>query len=125
MFPNRFHTAIPRIEYASAVVTGLLVLNLLFNIIANASFRISAHSPAWRGILFWQIIGNLAGFITVITLTGLLRYMPLSIAFPLSTGLSIIGVQLAAAKYMFHEPITLANWAGSLLIAIGIFLVQR
>ncbi len=120
---NRFNLAIPHINSAAGVMFGLLSLNLLFNILANASFKISALSPSWRGILTWQVVGNLAGFITVLTLTGLLRHMPLSVAFPVTTGLSIIGVQMIAAHFYFHESISTAQWLGTLLITIGVFLV--
>ena len=104
---------------------ALVVLNLLFSIVANVAFRLSAHGASWNDVLTWQVIGNLAGFITVLTLTGLLRYIPLAVAFPLTTGVSIIGVQLVAARWLFNEPIDGAQWAGSLLIVAGIFLVQR
>lgn len=120
---NRFNLAIPHINSAAGVMFGLLSLNLLFNILANASFKISALSPSWRGILTWQVVGNLAGFITVLTLTGLLRHMPLSVAFPVTTGLSIIGVQMIAAHFYFHESISTAQWLGTLFITIGVFLV--
>lgn len=120
---NRFNLAIPHINSAAGVMFGLLSLNLLFNILANASFKISALSPSWRGILTWQVVGNLAGFITVLTLTGLLRHMPLSVAFPVTTGLSIIGVQMIAAHFYFHESISTAQWLGTLLITVGVFLV--
>lgn len=122
MLPNRLNIALPRAE-SWPITTGLLVFNLFFNILANASFKIAAFSSTWRDFLAWQVIGNLAGFITVLTLTGLLRYMPLGIAFPMTTGLSIIGVQVAAARFYFHEPISAAQWLGTLLITIGIFLV--
>jgi multidrug transporter EmrE-like cation transporter len=118
-----FGVAIPRFEVASLIVLVLILLNLGFNVLANASFKISAFSPNWRGILTWQVIGNLAGFITVLTLTGLLRYMPLSVAFPVTTGLSIVGVQIIAALFYFHEPISAAQWLGTLLITVGVFLV--
>ena len=112
-------------ERVSAAVTVLLALNLLFNILANASFRISARSASWREVLTWQVTGNAAGFVTAITLTGLLRYVPLSIAFPVTTGMSILGVQVVAAWCLFHEPIDAVQWLGSLLIGVGIFLLQR
>lgn len=120
---NRFNLAIPHVNSAAGVIFGLFSLNLLFNILANASFKISALSPSWRGILTWQVIGNLAGFITVLTLTGLLRHVPLSVAFPVTTGLSIIGVQMIAAHFYFHESISTAQWLGTLLIAVGVYLV--
>jgi multidrug transporter EmrE-like cation transporter len=101
----------------------LLLANLLFTIAANASFRVSALSPDWRGFLFWQVIGNLAGLITVLTLTGLLRYAPLHVAFAVTTGLAVLGVQVGAAHLLFHEAITPIQWAGTVLIVVGILLV--
>lgn len=106
-------------------MTALITLNVLFSIFANAAFRVSARSATWSAVLIWQVVGNLAGVITVVSLTGLLRYMPLTIAFPVTTGMSILGVQLVAAKWLFNEPINGIQWTGSLLIGVGIFLLQR
>ena len=125
MFQNRPPFATARIINSSTIILGLLILNIAFNILANAAFKISAFSPNWRGILTWQVIGNLAGFITVLTLTGLLRYIPLSIAFPLTTGLTIIGVQVAAAHFYFHESISSMQWVGTLLITLGILFIYK
>jgi multidrug transporter EmrE-like cation transporter len=116
---------LPQLGNLWGVLLVLLALNLVFSIVANAAFRVSAHSGTWRDVVVWQVVGNLSGFVTVLTLTGLLRYMPLSIAFPLTTGLSILGVQIVAAKWLFHEPIAPLQWVGSLLIAAGIVLLRR
>jgi multidrug transporter EmrE-like cation transporter len=110
-------------EHSWAVIGILTAANLLFNVIANASFKVSADSRTWREFLFWQVIGNVAGLITVLTLTGLLRFLPLHVAFPLTTGLMVIGVQVGAAYWLFHEPITPIQWGGTLLVAIGILLI--
>jgi multidrug transporter EmrE-like cation transporter len=112
-------------ERVSAAVTVLLAVNLLFNVLASAAFRISARSASWREVMSWQVTGNAAGFVTAVTLTGLLRYVPLSIAFPVTTGMSILGVQVIASWCLFHEPIDAVQWLGSLLIGVGIFLLQR
>ena len=117
--------SIPRLTSASTIVFALILVNLIFNILANASFRISAHSLTWRGLLAWQVVGNLAGFATVITLTWLLRYMPLSVAFPLTTGLTLLGVQLVAASWIFREPISGHQWLGTLALLLGIWLIRR
>ena len=106
-------------------MTALVAVNVVFNILATVAFRVSARSASWSEVLTWQVLGNLAGLVTVIALTGMLRYAPLSIAFPLTTGMSILGVQVVAAQWLFHEPINTVQWAGALLIGIGIFLVQR
>ena len=113
-----------QVANASALMTALIALNVVFSVLANVAFRVSARSPTWTDALTWQVLGNLAGLITVISLTGLLRYLPLAIAFPLTTGLSILAVQIVAAKWLFHESINGIQWVGSLLIGLGIFLVQ-
>ncbi len=126
MFHHRsLNLSLPKLASPPALVFALIVVNLAFNILANASFRISAFSPNWRGLLTWQVVGNLAGLATVITLTWLLRYMPLSVAFPLTTGLTVLGVQLVAASWIFHEPISERQWVGTLVLVIGIWLIRR
>jgi multidrug transporter EmrE-like cation transporter len=107
----------------SLSTTILLLTNLAFNILANASFKYSAFSRDWHHFLAWQILGNLAGFITVITLTGLLRFIPLSVAFPVTTGLAVIGVQIASARFLFGESVSPAQWLGTLLIVAGIWFI--
>ncbi|MEW6716670.1 MAG: hypothetical protein AB1345_04090 [Chloroflexota bacterium] len=109
----------------SLVLVGLIGANLFFNIIANSGFKLSATSSNWRGFISWQIIGNLAGFLAVLTLTGLLHHLPLHVVYPISMGLAIIGVQLVAARMFFHEPITITQWMGSLLVVGGIILISK
>ena len=125
MFTRFTGIPIPHLDSLTLTAFWMIALNMAFNILANASFRFSAMSETWRGILIWQVIGNIAGFITVITLTILLRQMPLSIAFPLTTGLAILGVQLVAAIWLFHEPISERQWLGTMALIIGIWLIQN
>lgn len=116
---------LPQPESVTIIILALVGANLLFNVIANASFKVSAFSPTWSGFLAWQVVGNLAGFITVLTLTGLLRYVPLSVAFPITTALSLLGVQIVAGGLVFHETITTNQWLGALFLVIGIILIGR
>lgn len=109
----------------ATVVVLLTCSNLLFNVVSNASFKASADSRTWRGFLFWQVVGNLSGLVTVLTLTGLLRYLPLHVAFPLTTGLTVIGVQVGAAHWLFRETVSSTQWLGTALILAGIFLIGR
>ncbi len=126
MFNHHFSgISIPKLQGTSILVFWLILVNLAFNILSNASFRVSAMSEGWRGILIWQVVGNLAGLVTVITLTWMLKYMPLSVAFPLTTGLTVLGVQLVAASWIFKEPITPGQWLGTLAIVFGIWLIRR
>jgi multidrug transporter EmrE-like cation transporter len=106
-----------------ALTLLLFGANFLFNIVANSSFKASATSASWRGFLLWQVVGNLAGFVTVLTLTAILRSVPLHIAFPVTTGLAVIGVQVVGARLLFNEQISPAQWAGTLLVVTGIALI--
>ena len=124
MFRMTFRPDVQVLPVRGAITPiALIGSNLLFNIVANASFKLSAASPTWRGFLAWQVIGNLAGFITVLTLTGLLRFIPLHVAFPVTTGLAVIGVQVVAAEFLFHEPISSVQWLGTVLVISGIALI--
>jgi multidrug transporter EmrE-like cation transporter len=126
MFHTKLHAISPIAStHSNAWVATLLLSNLLFNVVSNGSFKASAQSDNLRGFLFWQVIGNLAGFITVITLTGLLRFIPLHIAFPVTTGLAVIGVQLIAGKFFFGETISIERWLGTILVVLGIALISK
>jgi multidrug transporter EmrE-like cation transporter len=124
MSRTRFWLAgLVRPESNNAIILALVGTNLLFNIVANSSFKVSAFSPNWRGFLAWQVVGNIAGFITVLTLTGLLRFVPLHVGYPITVGLAVLGVQIVGADVLFHEPITPAQWLGTLLLVLGIVLI--
>ena len=124
MFRMTFRPDVATLPTGTTVPIILVGGNLLFNIVANASFKLSAASPNWRGLMAWQVIGNLAGLVTVITLTWLLRYIPLSVAFPVTTGLAVIGVKVIASGWLFHEPISSIQWLGTLLVILGIVLLS-
>ncbi len=113
------------LSWADSLPFILVAANLVRNVVANASFKFSAIAPNWQGFLAWQVLGNLAGFATVITLTGLLRFLPLHFAYPLVTGLAVVGVQVVAAAWIFHEPMARPQWLGTLLVVMGIALIAQ
>lgn len=126
MIPTWFRAYVQALsEHSAAIVILLLITNLFFNILANSCFKASATSASWRVFLAWQVVGNLAGFLTVITLTGLLRYLPLSVVFPVTTGLAVIGVEVVSSRMLFGEAVTSTQWLGTLFIVMGIVLVAR
>jgi multidrug transporter EmrE-like cation transporter len=125
MLPRLRQSTIPLTQGHTPIIVGLLLLNMVFNILGNASFKLSALAANWKGLVGWQVVGNLAGFITVLTLTGLLRYLPLHVAQPMVQGLAIIGVQIVASRLFFHEIISPTQWIGMAVIIAGIVLIQR
>ena len=125
MFQRLRQTTLPRAQGNLPMIGGLLLLNLVFNILGNASFKLSALAVNWKGLVGWQVAGNLAGFVTVLTLTGLLKYLPLHVAQPMVQGLAILGVQILAARLFFHEAISPTQWLGMAVIIAGMVLIQK
>lgn len=101
------------------------ILLLLADVLANTGAHISLkRSAARRGVrlfLLWQVIGNLAGFGGVLAYTALMRGgMSLHVAYPLTEGLTAIGVQIVGGMIVFRERISPVTWVGTGLILSGI-----
>ncbi len=99
-----------------------LAANLGANTGAHVCLKLSAGGKGVRSFLLWQVLGNLGGFLGVLAYTGLLRGMSLHVAYPLTEGLTAIGVQIVGGMIVFRERIPAAAWAGTGLILAGIVL---
>ena len=71
----------------------LLAADMAANTGAHICLKLSAAGRGVKLFLFWQVIGNLSGFVGVLAYTLLLRKMSLHAAYPLTEGLTAIGVQ--------------------------------
>ncbi len=100
-----------------------LLCYLLFVTGANILLKFSAGANGVLPFILFQAGGNLAGFAGVLAYTGLLRTLPLHVAFPLSRGFAILGVQVGASILVFHETFRLTEAAGAVLVAAGIIFV--
>lgn len=105
-------------------ILGLTVSNLIFTVISNIGFKLSADSTGWQSFLWWQVVGNLTGFLSVIAFTLLLRLISLHMAFAITAGFGFALVQVLGARFVFHEAITNLQWFGVALITGGIFIVS-
>jgi multidrug transporter EmrE-like cation transporter len=102
-----------------------LLCYLVFVTSANIFLKLSADANGVWMFVAMQAAGNLAGFVGILAYTGLLRTLPLHIAFPLSRGLVVLGVQLAASLLVFHEVFRPTEAVGAGLVAAGIIVVGR
>jgi multidrug transporter EmrE-like cation transporter len=105
-------------------VLTLIVFTVGVNTAAQIGLKLSAGSHNVRAFLAWQVFGNLAGFLGVLGLTGLLRLIPLHVAYPVTVGLGVVAVTIAAA-FVFREHIGMHQWAGALLVVAGIALITN
>ncbi len=104
-------------------VVALVVTNLAGVVASNIGIRLSAWAPDWRGLVAWQAVGHLSGFVAVLAFTALLRFVPLNVGHGLTAGLGFVLVQVVAARVVFHEPATPLQWFGVAAVALGIALI--
>ncbi len=102
---------------------ALLLCYFVFVTSANVFLKLSAGAETVWYFVLMQIAGNLAGFVGILAYTDLLQRLPLHVAFPLSRGVVVLGVQLAASLLFFHEVFKPTEAAGAALVAAGIILV--
>jgi len=108
----------------SLAIAGLILTNIFFTVVSNVGFKWSAASRGPRGFLRWQVVGNVAGFLSVVALTFLLRFIPLYLAYAFTAGLGFVAVQVIGAYLIFGEAITTSQWLGIALITGGIVMVS-
>ncbi len=103
-----------------------ILLLFLADVTANTGSHIclkrSAGKHGLRPFVAWQAAGNLAAFLGVLAYTALLRGISLHVAYPLTEGLTAIGVQLVGGVIVFRERIPPMALAGTGLILCGIAL---
>lgn len=76
-----------------------------------------------RNLLTWQTLANTVGILGLVALSWLYRLLPMHIAYPVAQGLLIVAIQVVAARLIFKETITIWQWIGTGLVALGIFLI--
>jgi multidrug transporter EmrE-like cation transporter len=100
----------------------LLAADMAANTGSHICFKLSAGRRGVKRFLFWQVVGNLAAFAGVIAFTFLLKSWPLHTAYPVTEGLTAIGVQLLGSMLLMKERITPLAWVGTGLILCGVVL---
>lgn len=104
-------------------VVGLIFFYVLFMVANNVCFKLSAQAKGWKAFVGWQAGGYFTGTMAGFLITGLYYYVPMHIALPLLAGLVMAGVQIVAARMIFHETIQPQQWAGTALMIAAIALI--
>lgn len=100
----------------------LLLLYAVCVTASNVLIKLSVGAGSFWPFLLPFAAGNIAGLGGVLIYTVLLRGMPLHVAFPVTRGVGILGVQLAASLLVFHEKLRPTEIAGAVLVTAGIIL---
>lgn len=98
---------------------------IFFHVLSHIGFKMSVQNKNLKNFIYWQVIGNLSGFLSVLSYTYLLTLLPLHLGYAITIGLGQIFVQVFAAKILFKEEIMPLQWLGISLIILGtLFLVK-
>lgn len=101
-----------------------LLLAVGFNVGAYAVFRAIAERPHdWRWAALFGA-GLALGGVNTLCFTLAMRRIPLAVAYPTFSGLSISLVVMVSAL-AFGERLTAVNLAGALLVIVGVALLAR
>jgi multidrug transporter EmrE-like cation transporter len=103
---------------------ALLALAVAFNVGSYVLFKyISAkpHGLAWAGLF---ACGLALGAINVFLFATALRELKLAIAYPVFAGASITVIILLSA-WFFDENVSSTNFAGAVLVVLGIAFLSR
>ena len=105
------------------MIAVLLVLGAAAaNTAAHIFFKRSALGSGARHFVTWQVVGNLVSFGGLACYTVLLKRMPLHTAYPVTEGLTSIGVLAVGSILVYRERIRPLAWAGAALVMAGIAL---
>lgn len=87
----------------------------------------SGTTAGWLGIAalasWWTWAGIVSYILSFLSWLHVLRYIPLSIAFPLINVVHVL-VPLGALLFL-HEPVSPKRWAGIGLVVLGILAIMR
>jgi multidrug transporter EmrE-like cation transporter len=88
---------------------------------------VAGESPGWFGVAAlaspWTWGGIVCYIASFLSWLHVLRFVPLSIAFPL---INVVHVLVPLGVLVFlHEPVSLRRWIGVALILVGILAIMR
>lgn len=100
-------------------VTTEIARELCFKVATNRAdaahpvMSLAASPVLWSGIVLWAV--------EILAWIQVLQRLPLGIAFPIMT-LTFVGVP-AAGHALLNERLTASQWAGAVLVFMGVVLV--
>ncbi|MCR8845573.1 EamA family transporter [Paenibacillus sp. SC116] len=106
----------------------ILFANIILLVTGQILFKLGiekAGGLVWNKIITsWYVIGGLSlyGIATILWFVVLSR-LPLSVAYPLQSISYILGI--AAAFFIFSEPVSATKWVGAGVILIGVYLIAK
>ena len=113
-----------------------IAINCLLMTVAELCLEVGAKQAAHADVPKWLAWTGLEGFVSLWTIAGIavyiaafanwlyvLRWVPLSVAYPMTSAVQVL---IAIAAWLFlGEHLSLIRWAGILLISGGVVLSSK
>jgi len=104
----------------------LFTVSIACDVFGQTFFKLGAlglASSTWRGLApgLWVGAGLIVYVVEIFVWLRVLATAPLTLAAPIAS-LNYIGVALAG-RWLFHERMTMRQWAGSALVTLGVIAV--
>jgi len=107
------------------LLVGLVLLYVFFFDLSHYAFKMSVSRAGVKNLLYYQFVGNFAGFLAVICYTIMLKFLPLYLAFAIATGLGQLFLYTLVSRVVLKEVFGIYQVIGIVLILAGILLVSR
>jgi multidrug transporter EmrE-like cation transporter len=101
---------------------SILALSIILNVAGNGLYKLASRYEGWTAIAI-TFGGMVVGAVTVILFSRSLVRLPLNVAFPVFSAVSIVAVAVAASVF-FHEPLSRNQALGSVVILVGVGLMS-
>jgi len=106
-----------------ALMVGVGAVAIAALAASQIGFKYASGAQGVKATILWFAVAGVAGTVSMIFYTLLLRYVPLHVGYAVLFGLGFVVVQVVAAKFILKEPVSLIQWIGGALMVAGIALI--
>jgi multidrug transporter EmrE-like cation transporter len=105
------------------VTVGIAIVALAALAASQIGFKYASGAQNFKITILWFLAAGVAGTISMVLYTILLRFVPLSIGYAVLFGLGFVLVQVVAAKLILKEQISVIQWFGGAVMVAGILMI--
>jgi len=105
------------------MTAGIAVVALVALAASQIGFKYASGAQNFKTTILWFLAAGVAGTISMVLYTILLRFVPLSVGYAVLFGLGFVLIQVVAAKLILKESISLVQWLGGAVMVAGILMI--
>jgi len=90
---------------------------------SQIGFKYASGAQNLKSTVLWFLGAGVAGTVSMVLYTWLLRHLPLHVGYAALFGLGFVVVQVVAAKLILKEAVSPLQWIGGAVMVAGIFMI--